>query len=72
MRLFIMPNAENIGDETSGDWFVDAVVCYSCLETDYDICEGKGMTDSDAEREIEALDPAPVGSICSSCGVGSA
>lgn len=67
MRLFIMPN----GKELTGE-FGDAVVCHPCLETDFGICEGKGMTDSDAEREIEALDPAPVGSICFSCGVGSA
>jgi len=64
MRLFIMPNAK----ERYGS-LGDAVVCHSCLETDFDICEGKGMTDAQAEAEIEALDPAPEGSICFSCGV---
>jgi hypothetical protein len=64
MPLFIVPNGKNIGDETSGDRLVDAVVCYRCFFTDY---YDMRMDDAETESYIQALDPAPVGSSCWLC-----
>jgi hypothetical protein len=72
MRLFIMPDGKNIGDETSGDRFVDAVVCERCIEIDYDINDNNGMSDLEQQRYLNGLDVAPAASYCWLCGVGSA
>jgi hypothetical protein len=58
MRLFIVPDGKNIGDETSGDRFVDAVVCEEHIRREYDINENNGMSELEQERYLNGLDVA--------------
>jgi hypothetical protein len=66
-KLFIVPDGKNIGDETSGDRFVDAVVCQEHIERDYDINENNGMTGVEIESYLNGLDLAQEIDYCWLC-----
>lgn len=66
-KLFIVPDGKNIGDETSGDRFVDAVVCQEHIERDYDINENNGMNCAQIESYLNGLDVAEEFNYCWLC-----